>query len=128
MSRRKVFLYVAFSLIVVAVLVAGGYALYRLGYAHGIEGTRASTLDRHGMLDFNRKLVPDHWYSRDYIGFPFAFAISRLFSILIFVAFVALAVYGGIRLFSPDARDRKKVLESQTPQSESPVEGSPPAE
>jgi hypothetical protein len=128
MSRRKVFLYVIVSLIVVAVLVAGGYAIYRLGYNHGAEGTCSLTLERRWMPDFDRRSTPDLWHWRGHVSLPFAFIIPRLISGLIFLAFLALAVYGGIKLLRPDSRTGRQILESQSPQPEPPVEDSLPAE
>jgi hypothetical protein len=124
MSGKKIFLYVLVSLIAVAVLVAGGYALYRLGYAHGTGGM---VLDRRWMPDFNRRVVPELWHTRSNIGFPFGF-IPGILSGLVFVAVIALAVYGGIKLFFPGSRNRKQASEIQPSQPAPPDEETTPEE
>jgi hypothetical protein len=121
MSGRKIFLYILVSLIAVAVLVAGGYAIYRLGYSHGAAGIRELTLDRRWMPDFNRRAVPDFWHDRIFVGFPFGI-IPGVFSGLVFVAMIALAVYGGIKLLFPGSRNQKQSTESQPSELLSPDE------
>lgn len=127
MSGKKIFLYVLVSLIAVAVLVAGGYAIYRLGYSHGATGIRELTFDHRWMPDLNRRVVPDFWHSRGYIGFPFLGIIPTVFSGLVFIAVITLAVYGAIKLFQPGSRGPKQVQESQPPQPAPPI-GDPPSE
>ena len=113
MSSRKIFIYGLVSLIVVAALVAGGYALYRLGVAHGAEGAGLLTFDRRFMPDFDRRLAPDNWHWWGHVGLPFAFVIPRLISGLFFVGIIALAIYGGIKLLRPGSSQLSNIQPSQ---------------
>ena len=117
MSRRKIFLYVIVSLIAVAVLVAGGYAIYRFGVAHGAEGTSSLTFDRRFVPDFDRRSVPDIWHWRGHISFPFFGLFPGLVSGLVFVAVIALAIYGGIKLFWPGSGNGRQRADSQPQQA-----------
>jgi hypothetical protein len=128
MSRRKIFLYVIVSLIAVAVLVAGGYAIYRLGVAHGAEGTSSLTFDRRFVPDFDRKSVPDLWHWRGHVSFPFFSLFPGLISGLAFVAVIALAIYGGVKLLWPGSGNGRKVADSQPPQPADPVDNTPSVE
>lgn len=128
MSSRKIFLYGFASLIVVAVLIAGGYALYRLGVAHGAEGTSPLTLDKRFITDFNRRSVPDLWHWRGYVSLPFVFVISRLLSGLFFIGILVLAIYGGIKLLRPGSRNGRQTSNLQPPQSADPVDDPPSME
>ena len=128
MSRKRIFLYVIVSLIAVAVLVAGGYGLYRLGYVHGTEGTRALTLDKRWMSDFDRGIIPEVWHWRDHASFPFVFIIPRLLSGLFYVAVIALAIYGGIKLLWPGSRNGGRLADSQLPPLADPVDNTPSGE
>ena len=128
MSRRKIFLYVIVSLIAVAALVAGGYAIYRLGVAHGAEGTSSLTFNRRFVPDFDRRTVPDIWHWRSHVSFPFFGLIPGLVSGLVFVAIIALAIYGGIKLLWPGSGNGRKVADSQPPQTADIVDNTPTAE
>jgi hypothetical protein len=125
MSRRKVFLYVIVSLIAVAALVAGGYALYRLGYVHGMEGTRSLTLDKRWMPDFDRRFVPDIWHWRGRVSFPFFGLFPGLVSGLVFVVVLALAIYGGIKLLQPGSRNSRQLADSGPSQPAESVDDTP---
>jgi hypothetical protein len=127
MSRRKVFLYIFVSLVAIVVLVAGGYALYRLGYTHGAEGASHLPFDRRFMPDFDRRSAPDFWHWRSNVRFPFVGIIPGLFSSLVFVAIIALAIYGGIKLLRPESRNGRQLPDSRTPRPTEPVD-SPPEE
>jgi hypothetical protein len=124
MSGKKVFLYVLVSLFVVAILVGGGYALYHLGYTHGTNGV---VFDRQWMHNFDRRAVPELWHNRGYVGFPFGF-IPGILSGLVFLAVIALAIYGGIKLFFPGSRNRKQASADQPSQPAPPSEESTPEE
>jgi hypothetical protein len=128
MSRRKIFLYVIVSLVAVAVLVGGGYAIYRLGVARGAEGTSSLTFDRRSVPDFDRRTVPDIWHWRGHVSFPFFGLFPGLISGLVFVAVIALAIYGGIKLLWPRSGNGRKVADSQPPQPADPVDDAPSVE
>jgi hypothetical protein len=122
MSGKKVFLYVLVSLFAVAVLVAGGYALYHLGYAHGTNGM---VFDRQWMHNFDRRAVPELGHMRGYVGFPFGF-IPGILSGLVFLAVIALAIYGAFKLFFPGSRNQKQASAVQPTQPEPSNEESKP--
>jgi hypothetical protein len=125
MSSRRVFLYVIVSLIVVAVLVGGGYAIYRLGYVHGTQGTSSLNFDKRLLPNFDRSFAPDFMHRRGYIGFPFMGVIPGLFFGLVSLMIIALAVYGGIKLLWPGSRKMTQISESQPPESKDPIEEPP---
>jgi hypothetical protein len=128
MSRKKVFLYGFVSLIAVAVLVAGGFALYRLGVAHGVEGIGPLTFDRRFMPDFDRRPMPDlrHW--RGHVSLPFVFVIPRLLSGLVFIGILALAIYGGIKLLGSGSGGGRQTVNFQPLQPVHPVDDPPSME
>jgi uncharacterized membrane protein YraQ (UPF0718 family) len=128
MSRRKIFLYVIVSLIAVAALVAGGYAIYRLGVAHGAEGTSPLTFDRRFVPDFDRRSVPDLWHWRSHVSFPFFGLFPGLVLGLVFLAVIALAVYGGVKLLWPGSGNGRRLADSRPPQPADPVDNTPSVE
>lgn len=59
MSRNKIILTVIVTVIVVGALAAGGYALYRLGYAHGQSGTTAGVFGENFGRNFGDRFMPE---------------------------------------------------------------------
>jgi len=122
MSSRRIFLYVCVSLIVVAVLVAGGYALYRLGVAHGVQGISSLTPERRFMPNFHRQMVPDLWNWRSFIGFPILISLPGVIFRFGLIAIAVLAIYGGIKLLQSAGRNGSQGSNPQPPQPSPPLE------
>lgn len=133
MTSRKIFLYVFGFLIAVAVLVAVGFAIYRLGFAHGTQGSTPLTFERRFVPDFDRRSLPETWGWKGHGGTPMIRRLPQGFSWgfpgLLFgfgsLVIVALAIYGGISLLRPNRRDEGRPTEAQPQQTVSPEEDQP---
>ena len=112
MSRKQVIVYVLLSLVVIAALVVGGYALYRLGYSHGLREVSQLPFEKRFIPDFHRRMLPDLPSYRWYIGFPFFFALTRWLMPLGVIALVVLAVIGIIKTFQPNPRAKDALPEA----------------
>jgi hypothetical protein len=104
MSNRKVFWIVLISIVAVLAVAAGGYALYRWGYARGATSEVAELIqDRysgdvddfhmHEFGDTSMRGIGFRGYSMPHLGWGGGF-----FGLLLGGGVLALAVYGVISL------------------------------
>jgi len=115
MSKNKVFWTVLISVVAVVAVLAGGYALYRVGYARGITGDADVFLSGRfaGRLpgelgDLDRGEMGEHfmpWIHRggmmSFSGRGYTMPFHRcggFIGLLLGGGVLALAVYGGISL------------------------------
>lgn len=114
MSRKQIVAYVLVSLVVIAALAVGGYALYRLGYSHGLREVSQLPFEKRLIPDFHHRMLPDLPAYRWYIGFPFFFALTRWLLPLGVIALVVLAVIGIIKTFQPNPRPKDALPEEKS--------------
>jgi hypothetical protein len=124
MSKRKVFWVVLITIVAVFALAAGGYALYRWGYARGVAADMGEIVCSHfsdELPAFDRHMLGGrmaYWGQMDGVGFlsrttmPFHW-VGGLFGVLLGTGVLALAGYGVVSLIrggnssSEDAKAKK---------------------
>ncbi len=102
MSRKQIVVYVLVSLVVIAALAVGGYALYRLGYSHGLQDVSQLPFEKRLIPDFHRRIMPDLPNFRWYIRSPLLMSLPGLLSALGIIALVVLAVIGLVKILQPN--------------------------
>jgi hypothetical protein len=103
MKKNRTLLIVILTIVAVALLAAGGYALFRLGYARGLatsvgelsEGWRHHEWGNRLSSWMEHSRLPRFAFGHGHWGFPLA---GRLFGLLLGGGILALAVYGVISL------------------------------
>jgi predicted phage tail protein len=108
MSRKQIIGYVLLSLIVIAALAVGGYALYHLGYSHGLRGVSQLSFEKRAIPDFHHRMLPDLRNYRWHIGFPLFAAFPGLLFGLGVIALVVLAVIGIVKILQPNKRAKEQ--------------------
>jgi hypothetical protein len=117
MSSKRTLGYVLLFIIVAAVLVGGGYALYRLGYSQGLRASDQFPFAGRFDPDFRHGFHPGFTTWRGQIGFSPFHTIPGLFSILGVLALFALAVSGFIGLIQRRQDDNKHQSQVMPPGS-----------
>jgi len=107
MSKSKVFWIVLISVVAVVAVLAGGYALYRVGYARGTTGDAGTFLSGRLIGDLDRAEMFDHFKPGIHRGGMMNFRgrgytpfhrCGGFIGLLLGGGVLALAVYGGISL------------------------------
>jgi hypothetical protein len=108
MSKSKVFWIVLISVVAVVAVLAGGYALYRVGYARGTTGDAGAFLSGRLLGDLDRADRFDHFMPGIHRGgmmsyggrgyFMPGYWCAGFIGLLLGGGVLALAVYGGISL------------------------------
>lgn len=123
MSNRKTFWIVLISIVAVLVIAAGGYALYRWGYARGVAIELPEFMDRPFMvqraggedLEFGEPIMPwgrhtgMHGIGLRGYAMPHFWWGGGFFALLIGGGVLALAVYGLIVLLRRDGTSTEVV-------------------
>jgi hypothetical protein len=117
MSTKRTVGYVLLFMIVAAVLVGAGYALYRLGYLQGLQASDQIRFGGRFDQDFHRGFRPGFMTWRGRIGFSPLQTIPGLFSILGFLALIALAITGFVGLIQRRPDNDKRRPETMPPDS-----------
>ena len=111
MKKNRTLWIVIITIVAVALLAAGGYALFRLGYARGLTSSVGELAenwphrelgDRFGSWMHHTRL-PRFASGHGYWGFPL---VGGLFGLLLGGGVLALAVYGFVRLVRRNASDK----------------------
>lgn len=114
MSKKQIIVYVLVSLIIIAALAVGGYALYRLGYSHGLREVSQLPFEKRLIPDFPHRSLPRIWNYRGYIGFPLLFNFPGFLLGLGVIALVVLAVIGIVKILQPNQRMREPLQGEKT--------------
>jgi hypothetical protein len=117
MSSKRTVGYVLLFIIVVAVLVGGGYALYRLGYLQGLQASDQIPFRGRFDQDFHHRFQPGFMTWRGRIGFSPLQFFPGLFSTLGFLALIALAIIGFVGLIQRRQVNDKRQAEAIPPHS-----------
>ena len=121
MERSKTITTVLITVLVIAILAAGGFALYRLGYTRGLSASVGDSFGGWFSRGFGGRSMPDlprggfHMFGtrQAYSAFPF---IGGIFGLVLFGGIVALAIFGIVSLI------RRNQPNNPQASSSSPVE------
>ena len=117
MSTKRTVGYVLLFIIVAAVLVGGGYALFRLGYSQGLQASDQFPFTGRFDPDLRHRFHPGAMPWRGPIGFSPFLTIPGLFSILGVLALIALAITGFVGLIQRRQEENKRQSEVMPPGS-----------
>lgn len=103
MSRTNILRVVLITILVILVIGAAGYALYRLGYSHGVAALNGDLPAERFFRGFGERVIPEHRFGgapmiahRSFGFFPYLWGLPGL---LLVIGIVTLAVIGLISLF-----------------------------
>lgn len=103
MSRTSTIRVVLITVLLILVIGAAGYALYRLGYSHGVAALDGDLPAARLFRGFGERALPNYHFGgtptlahRSVGFFPFLWGLPGLFLV---VGIVALAVVGLVSLF-----------------------------
>lgn len=77
MNRRRTFLTVMITLLVVAAVFAAGFAVYRLGYSQGVHASATTSMPGPMIHDFGGRL-PEDFEGHFYRGMPHGDMFRRI--------------------------------------------------
>lgn len=97
MSTKRTIAYVLLFVIVLGILIGGGFAVYRLGYMHGIRESGQFALGGRFSPGFWRGFHTNLWDFRGRVSY-FPIAIPGFFTFLGFLALIILAISGFVAL------------------------------
>ena len=95
MSTRRILVRALLALLIVGILIGGGYALYRIGYAHGVQDSVQIEFGKRFDHGFPRGVERDFWSRGGRFGFSPLRAIPGL---LFTLAILGLIVVGAVSL------------------------------
>jgi flagellar basal body-associated protein FliL len=117
MTRNNTIRVVLITVLLILVIGAAGYALYRIGYSHGVAAVDSDLPAERLFRGFGERVLPGHRFdgtsmfaSRSVGFFPFFWGLPGL---LLMVGIVTLAVVGFISLFRRQSSEPRQETNQQ---------------